>query len=185
MAVQFCPLSLCWKTPWQIICRGVTYTLLKWAGLEHASHSSSTSPSGYFRWSIERAVFFLVNLQWETGAFECMPPTLRAQHLAPFFLWCTFSWGLFIPVETWSETHQGWKNLPEVTWPHLVTLTRDSSINSPRIKLCVNNSHILHAPPVHSKSLFSFVLQGNRQLNCISFCFFLGGGGGAYIHICL
>lgn len=108
--------------------------------------------------------FFLLNLQWEIASNPLVPT-----FLSPYSLWWTLSWGLFVPVEIWSQNHLGWKRLPEVTWPHLVNLTRDSNINSPRTKLFVNNSHIPHRLPLHSKSVFSFVLQWNRLLNC-SFC---------------
>lgn len=162
-------LSLCWKTPWRIICRGVTYPLLKWTGLEHASHSLSTMPNSYFRQRIGRAIFpveFAVG-NWGDWMYASNP--LVPTFLSPYSVWWTLSWGLFIPMEIWSQNHLGWKRLPEVTWPHLVNLTRDSNINSPRTKLFVNNSRIPHRPPLHSKSVFSFVLQWNRLLNC-SFC---------------
>lgn len=77
-----------------------------------------------------------------------------SQRSSPCLQWWTFSWGLFIPVEMWSQNRLGWKRLPEVTWPHLVTLMWDASINSPRTKPLVNNSHGSHTPrPVQSDSV--------------------------------
>lgn len=103
--------------------------------------------------------FFLLNLQWETRATECMPRTLWSQHSSlPV---CCDEHSLEDCSFQWKGDHRIiWvgKRLPEVTWPHLVTLTWDSSINSRRTKLFVNSSYIPHIPHVHSKSVFPFIL---------------------------
>lgn len=62
--------------------------------------------------------------------------------------------------------------LEKTSWGHLAPsgnlstrFQHQFSQNKP-----VNNSHLSHKPLVQSQSVFSFVLQWNRLLNCISFC---------------
>lgn len=136
-------------------------------------------------------LFFLLNLRWGNWGdcmYACASSLLVSALLCPY-VWCwIFSWRLSVPMEIRSQNYLDWKRPPEVTWPHLLTSTWGVSTSSPKTKLLVNKSCVPHIPPLHSKSVFSFVLQGTELLNCIPFC--PGGVRCTYIcvrytHVCL
>lgn len=148
-------LSLCWKTPWQIVCGGVTYPRLEWTGQEHASHSASTTPHSYFGQRMRRAAFPIESAGgWMCASNPLVPallgPGTRGRAVMNPLLRIAHSGGNVITESS---------GLEKTSWGHLVPSGHLNGIPASTLpeQSCLLTTPIPHTHPLCILSLFSLL----------------------------